>query len=191
MVSWWYLALLAVVGLERVGELVISRRNAAAALARGAVEVGTRHFRVMKALHTAFLVACAAEVVLLGRPFVPLLGVPMLVVAAAAQALRYWAVLTLGSRWNVRVLVVPGDTAVTGGPYRHLRHPNYLAVILEGFALPLIHGAWITALAFTVANGVLLAVRIRCEEQALATYSDYTARLGDRRRLVPGRRALA
>ena len=98
----WYLALLALLGLERVGELVISRRNAARALARGAIEVGQRHFQVMKALHTAFFVACAAEVVLLHRPFIPSLGVPMLVLVVLAQVLRYWAVLTLGRRWNVR-----------------------------------------------------------------------------------------
>jgi methyltransferase len=187
----WYLAFLALLAVERLGELVLSRRNAALALARGAVEVGARHFRVMKVLHTAFLVACAAEVVLLHRPFVPALGMAMLVLAVGAQALRYWAVLTLGSRWNVRVLVVPGDAAVTGGPYRYLRHPNYLAVIVEGFAVPLVHTAWLTAVGFTIANAMLLAVRIRCEEHALAEHCDYRARLGDRRRLVPRRRALA
>ena len=190
MVSW-YLALLALLGLERIGELILSRRNAAAALARGGIEVGQRHFQVMKALHTAFFVACAAEVVLLGRPFIPALALPMLVLVVLAQVLRYWAVLTLGRRWNVRVLVVPGDPAVAVGPYRYVRHPNYLAVVIEGFAVPLVHTAWLTALAFTLANAALLRVRIRCEEQALATHCDYTRRLGDRPRLIPARRATA
>ncbi|MBI3770383.1 MAG: hypothetical protein HY271_18085 [Deltaproteobacteria bacterium] len=188
MVSW-YLVLLALLGVERLGELVISRRNAADAVARGAIEVGQRHFQVMKVLHTLFLVACAAEVVLLRRPFIPALGVPMLVLAVLAQALRYWAVLTLGRRWNVRVLVIPGDQAIVAGPYRYLRHPNYLAVIVEGVAVPLVHTAWLTALGFTLANAALLRVRIRCEERALAAHCDYGRRLGDRRRLIPGRRA--
>jgi methyltransferase len=187
----WYLALLALLGLERVGELIISRRNAADALGRGGLEVGQRHFQVMKVLHTAFLFGCAAEVVLLHRPFIPALGWPMLALAALAQALRYWAVLTLGRRWNVRVLVVPGDPAVTAGPYRYLRHPNYLAVVLEGIAVPLVHTAWITALAFTLADAALLRVRIRCEEQALAAHCDYARRLGDRPRLIPVPRATA
>jgi methyltransferase len=190
MVSW-YLVLLALLGVERLGELVISRRNAADAVARGAIEVGQRHFQVMKVLHTLFLVACAAEVVLLRRPFIPALGVPMLVLAVLAQVLRYWAVLTLGRRWNVRVLVIPGDQAIVTGPYRYLRHPNYLAVIVEGVAVPLVHTAWLTALGFTLANAALLRVRIRCEERALATYCDYGRRLGDRPRLIPGRRVTA
>jgi methyltransferase len=187
----WYLALLALLGLERLGELVISRRNAAHALARGAIEVGRRHFRVMKVLHTTFLVGCAAEVIALHRPFVPLLSVSMLVLVVLAQVLRYWAVLTLGRRWNVRVLVVPGDVAITAGPYRYLRHPNYLAVVIEGVAVPLVHTAWLTALAFTLANAALLLVRIRCEEEALAAHCDYMRRLGDRPRLFPVRRATA
>jgi methyltransferase len=187
----WYLALLALLGLERIGELILSRRNAAAALARGGIEVGQRHFQVMKALHTAFLFACAAEVVFLHRPFIPALGWPMLALAVLAQVLRYWAVLTLGRRWNVRVLVVPGDPAVVAGPYRYLRHPNYLAVVLEGFAVPLVHTAWMTALGFSLANAALLRVRIRCEEQALAAHCDYAHRLGDRPRLFPAWRTTA
>jgi methyltransferase len=188
MVSW-YLLLLALLGAERLVELAISRRNAAQALALGAIEVGQRHFQVMKVLHTAFLFGCAAEVVLLRRPFVPALAAPMLALVALAQALRYWAVLTLGRRWNVRVLVVPGDQAIVAGPYRYLRHPNYLAVIVEGVAVPLVHTAWLTALGFTLANAALLRVRIGCEERALTAHCDYGRRLGDRPRLIPGGRA--
>jgi methyltransferase len=182
-----YLALLAALAAERLVELRISRRNAAWARARGGVEVGQRHFPAMAALHTGFLIACAAEVVLLGRPFVPALGWPMLALAAAAQALRYWAIASLGARWNVRVIVLPGAPVVSSGPYRWLRHPNYLAVVLEGFAIPLIHSAWLTAAGFSAANAMLLAVRIRCEERALARHCDYGARLGALPRFVPGR----
>jgi methyltransferase len=184
-----YLAFLALLALERLVELRISARHAAWALARGGIEVGQRHFRAMKALHTVFLLACAAEVLLLERPFVPALGWPMLALALAAQALRYWAIASLGPHWNVRVIVVPGAPAVTAGPYRWLRHPNYLAVALEGIAVPLIHGAFWTAAGFSLANAALLAVRIRCEERALAEHCDYDARLGSLSRFLPGRAA--
>ncbi|MDX1384489.1 MAG: isoprenylcysteine carboxylmethyltransferase family protein, partial [Thermoanaerobaculia bacterium] len=87
----------------------------------------------------------------------------------AAMALRYWAVSALGGSWCTRVIVVPGRARVVAGPYRFLRHPNYLAVAVEIFALPLVHGAWWTALAFSAANAWLLSVRIRVEETALAS----------------------
>lgn len=182
-----YLILLGLLGLERLVELRLSHRNAAWARARGAVEYGQGHFGWMKLLHTAFLFGCAAEVLLLGRPFVPAVGWPMLAVALGAQGLRYWAVASLGRRWNTRVLVLPTAPAVTRGPYRLMRHPNYLAVILEGIAIPLLHSAWITALLFSALNAALLVVRIRCEESALARHNDYHSRLGRRRRFLPGK----
>jgi methyltransferase len=91
----------------------------------------------------------------------------MLALALASQALRWWCIATLGAAWSTRVVVVPGAQLVSSGPYRFLRHPNYLAVVVEGFALPLVHTAWVTALVFTVANGFLLRTRIRCENEAL------------------------
>ena len=184
-----YLALLAALGLERLYELRLSTRNAAWAMSQGGVEYGHAHFRVMALLHATFLAACAGEVVLLGRPFAAWLGFPMLALAIAAQALRYWAIRTLGPRWNVRVIVVPGAPVVTGGPYRFLRHPNYVAVVVEGFAIPLVHGAWLTALVFSIANALLLAVRIRCEERALAAHCDYAVRFAGAPRFVPRRAA--
>ena len=165
----WYTAFVALTGLERLVELVISRRNAAWSLARGGVEVGQGHFPAMVVLHTSLLVGCVAEVWLAERGFVPSLGWPMLALALGCQALRWWCIATLGRRWNTRVIVVPGLAPITGGPYRFLRHPNYLAVVLEGIALPLVHSAWITALAFTALNAWLLSVRIRTENAALAT----------------------
>ena len=125
----------------------------------------------MVVLHTGFLIACAAEVVLFQRPFIPWLGWPMLAVAVGCQALRWWCITTLGERWNTRVIIVPGANRVTGGPYQWLNHPNYVAVVLEGVALPLIHTAWLTALGFTVLNAALLSVRIRCENEALTKLS--------------------
>jgi methyltransferase len=180
-----YLLLVGAVALERVFELWLSKRNAARAFARGGIACDAGHYGVMRVLHTAFLVACAAEVVWLDRPFHPVLAVVMGVAVAFAQALRYWAIATLGDRWNVRVIVVPGDPVVTRGPYRLVRHPNYVAVAIEGVALPLVHTAWLTALVFTIANAALLAVRIACEERALARYTDYDAAFADRARFVP------
>lgn len=181
-----YLAFLGAVSLERLAELAISRRNARRAFARGGVEVGQGHFRVMALMHSAFLAACALEVLLLGRPFPGLLGVAALALALLAQALRYWVIATLGEQWNVRIIVVPGAAPVAGGPYRYLRHPNYAAVIVEMAALPLVHGAWLTALVFSALNAAVLWVRIRAEEEALGPA--YAAEMGDRPRLVPGRR---
>jgi methyltransferase len=163
-----YTAFLVLTGLERVVELVVSVRNARWAFARGGWEAGRGHFPVMVALHTALLVGCFAEPLLAGRPFLPWLGVPALVVALAAQGLRYWCIGSLGRRWNTRVIVVPGLPLVTRGPYRWLPHPNYVVVAVEGIALPLVWSAWLTALAFTVLNAwLLLAVRIPVEERAL------------------------
>lgn len=184
--SWgFYGAVLLAVIVERLVELRISNRNAQAAFDQGGKEYGQGHFGVMKALHTLFLVACAAEVVLLDRPFHLWLAIPATLGVVGTMALRYWAISTLGQRWNTRVIVVPGLGAVNEGPYRFLRHPNYVAVVLELAFLPLIHGAWATALLFGVANLVLLRTRIRVEEQALAEHCDYDQRLGDRRRFVP------
>jgi methyltransferase len=123
------------------------------------------------AAHVALLVAAPAEVWLLGRPFVPALGWPMLAVVLLAQALRWWCIGTLGRQWNTRVVVVPGLPLVSGGPYRWVRHPNYVAVVAEGVALPLVHTAWLTALVFTAANAVLLTIRITEEDRALASCS--------------------
>jgi methyltransferase len=180
-----YLVFLALVGAQRLSELVISERNARRALARGGVELGRAHFRFMKLLHGAFLFACAAEVVYARRPFVPALGVPMLVLALAAQGVRLWTLRTLGPRWNARVIVMPGAPVVDSGPYRYVRHPNYLAVAVEGVAIPLVHSAWITALVFSVLNAGLLAVRIHCEERALGLHCRGAQQLAGLPRFLP------
>ncbi len=165
-----YSALILATGAERIVELVLSTRNARKAFSLGGVEYGRGHFPWLVALHTGLLVACIIEVLVTDRPFLPLLGWPMLALVVASQALRYWCIATLGSQWNTRVIVVQGLGLVTRGPYRWLRHPNYLAVVVEGFALPLVHTAWITALVFTVLNAVLLlGFRIPTENRALAS----------------------
>ena len=161
--------LVGLVGLERVAELVVSTRNAAWSREHGGIETGAGHYPFMVVLHTGLLVGALLEA-WLRRPDVPsLLAWSMLALVLASQALRWWCISTLGRRWNTRVIVVPGLAPVGGGPYAVLKHPNYVAVVVEGFALPLVHDAWITALVFTVLNAGLLTVRIRAEDAALAT----------------------
>ncbi|SDQ65775.1 isoprenylcysteine carboxyl methyltransferase family protein [Quadrisphaera sp. DSM 44207] len=164
----WYAVLLALVAAQRLLEVHLTRRNLRWARARGGVEAGRGHFPAMAALHTAFLLACLAEVLLLDRPFLPALGWSMVAVLVLTQAVRVWCIRTLGPRWSARVVVVPGLPLVQGGPYRWLRHPNYVVVAVELLALPLVHTAWLTAVVFSAADAVLLLrYRIPAEEAAL------------------------
>lgn len=162
-----FVVLVALVGLERLAELVVSTRNATWSFAHGGRETGRGHYPVMVVLHTGFLVAMLVEA-FVRRPVVPgWLAWSMLALVLAAQALRWWCIATLGRRWNTRVIVQPDAALVRRGPYRWLHHPNYVAVVAEGLALPLIHTAWLTAVGFAVANAAVLRVRIRVENAAL------------------------
>ncbi|AHY46233.1 hypothetical protein RradSPS_0950 [Rubrobacter radiotolerans] len=159
------LAVLAV-GLQRLLELRLSRRNERRLRARGAVEHGAGHYPVMVALHSLWLVSLLAEGLLRG-PEAPAWWPLPLGLFLAAQILRYWSISSLGDRWTTRVLVPPDEPPVQRGPYRYLRHPNYVAVVTELAALPLVFGAFWTALIFSILNAALLYVRIRREEDAL------------------------
>lgn len=171
----FFTVLVALVALERLAELVVSTRNARWAFAQGGRESGQGHYVVMVVLHTGLLVGALVEA-WWRRPDVPLLlAATMFALVLASQALRWWCIATLGRQWNTRVIVVPRLPLVRSGPYRWLRHPNYVAVVVEGFALPLVHAAWWTAVVFTVANAALLTVRIRVEERALAEVSCVTS----------------
>lgn len=161
-----YVLLVLAVSIERLVELAVSKRNIAWSTARGGIEFGFGHYPFMVVLHSGLLIACVVEAT--HRTFIPLLGWSMLALVVAAQALRWWCITVLGPRWNTRVVVVPGLAPVRRGPYRWFRHPNYVAVVIEGFALPLVHSAWITAAVFSMLNAGLLVVRIRCENAALA-----------------------
>ncbi len=178
-----YLALLLV---ERTVELLVSRRNARRALAAGGVEAGRGHYAAMVLFHAAVLIACAVEPILAPRQWPLAFSFAALALAALAQGLRWSAVATLGERWSTRIVVVPGALPVTGGPYRFLRHPNYLAVAVELFAVPLIGGAIFTSVVASMGNALLLSIRIPAEERALG---DAWARaFAGRSRLLPGRR---
>lgn len=175
----WFVLLIAAVAAERVVELVISQRNIRWARARGGQEVGGAHYPAMVLIHIWLLLGSVLEVVLLGRAFLPWLGWPALVGVGLAQGLRWWCIGTLGRQWNTRVVVVPGGGRVTSGPYRWLRHPNYVAVVVEGVCLPLVHTAWITAMTFSIANAVVLRRRVTVENRALV--------LLDRQAVAPDR----
>jgi methyltransferase len=162
-----FLALVGLVAAQRLTELVIAKRNTREALARGGVEVGAAHYPAMVALHTTFLVAAPLEVVIFDRPFQPILASAMLAVLVGASSLRAWVIRTLGWRWTTRVICIPNAPLVTSGPYRFVKHPNYVAVAAEIAALPLVHGAWATAIVFSGLNAALLFVRIRTEEKGL------------------------
>ncbi|MBO0811159.1 MAG: hypothetical protein J2P23_03840 [Microlunatus sp.] len=157
---------LAVAG-ERLAELSVARRNRRWSVDHGGIEYGSGHYPAVVAVQIGLLAGCLVEVWWRQPAFVPLLGIPMLILVFAAQALRWWCIRTLGPRWNTRVIIVPGLPLVRRGPYRVLNHPNYVAVVAEGLALPLVHTAWITALAFTVVNSAILIIRIRVENRAL------------------------
>lgn len=171
-----YLAVVAAEAGSRMVELAVSARNERRLRERGAVEHGRGHHPWMVALHAGFFAACLLEPALLDRPFAGPWAWPLAALLAAAMALRVWTIRSLRGRWCTRVLILPGVPAETGGPYRFLAHPNYLAVRIELLALPLLHGAWLTALAFGILNQLLLRARIRVEEAALRAHSDWDVR---------------
>jgi len=156
----------ALVALQRLLELRYSRRNERRLRARGAVEHGAGHYPVMVGIHTLWLVSTLVEGLLRG-PVIPAWWPLPLAAFLLVQPLRYWAILSLGAYWNVRVLVVPGEKLVQRGPYRYFPHPNYVVVAVEVLSFPLIFGAWITAIVFSLLNAALLFVRIRTENRAL------------------------
>lgn len=181
-----YLVLLALLALERGAELLVSARNARRLRARGAIEAGRGHYPPMVAMHALFLIACAVEAAAAPSPPPLAVAVPALAVLALAHALRWWAIATLGERWTTTVVALPAEAPVTAGPYRLVRHPNYLAVVLEIAAVPLAYGAWRTAAAFTLANAVVLWFRIRAEEGALG--AAWAGAFRGRPRFLPWRR---
>jgi methyltransferase len=163
---WIFAGFVALIAAQRLVELRVSRRHEQELRASGGIEYGAGHYPVMVGLHTAWLVSMVGEVFVFNRPFLAGLFVPALALFLAGQALRYSAILTLGSRWTVRVLVLPGKPLIRDGIYRYFRHPNYLGVALEILTAPLLHSAYLTALVFSLANAVFLNHRIRVEEAA-------------------------
>ena len=184
VIAFW--GLLLVVGLLRLVELRISMRHQRQMLARGAAGVGEPRFRWMVLLHTSVLIGAALEVVLLGRPFLPILASAMFAVFLVANLVRWWVIRTLGEHWNVQVIDSTRLGVVTSGPFRYVRHPNYAAVFAEMLALPMIHTAWITAAAGTLAHVAVLSQRLATEERVLFANPDYRAAMSGKPRFLPG-----
>jgi methyltransferase len=181
-----YLTLLAAVAALRIVELQISRRHQQRMIARGASKVTDPKFLWMVALHTAVLIGAGLEVVFLHRPFIPALAGIMFVVFLAANVVRWWVIRTLGEHWNVQVMDSTRLGVIVTGPFRFVRHPNYAAVFAEMLALPLIHTAWITALAGSVAHVAVLAQRLSTEERVLFADPDYRTAMAGKPRFLPG-----
>jgi methyltransferase len=181
-----FLALLAWVGLTRVVELGISRRHQRHLTSR---QIGQRvdpQYRWMVALHAGVLAAAALEVVWQRRPFLPALAVPASMLFVLATALRWWAIHSLGAHWNVQVMDSASLGVIAKGPFRWVRHPNYLGVFVEMTALPLIHTAWITASLAAAGNIWVLKNRLRVEEPMLEAHPQYRAAMAGKARFLPG-----
>lgn len=181
-----FLGLLAAVGIGRMIELGISRRNQQQMLAHGAQAVPDFHFVWMVLWHGGILLGAAAEVVLLSPRFLPLLALPMLAVFLFSNGLRWWVIRTLAGHWNVQVVDSSSLGVVTHGPYRWIRHPNYVAVFLEVVSLPLMHTAWRTALAAAVVTAWIVSRRLAVEEAVLQKNPAYRDAMGAKPRFVPG-----
>lgn len=162
------LGVLALLGWQRLQELERSRRNEAKLRQEGAQEHVPEQFAWMRLMHVAWFVCIPLEVYALDRPFQAAQAAVALVMLLVGQGLRLLAIRTLGWRWSVRVFTLPRTPRVQTGIYRYLSHPNYLGVALELAAVPLLHGAWLTALVFSLLNAVLMVFRIRAEERYLA-----------------------
>lgn len=161
--------LLVLVSFERLAELVISKRNLTWSFEQGGTEFGRSHYKYMVVIHIGLLVGSLIEVWVVRPEMHPLLSWGMFALALGSQALRWWCISTLGKRWNTLVVIIPGLPVITNGPYRWFKHPNYVAVVVEGFALPLVGIAWRTALIFTILNTFVLKSRLKSENAALAT----------------------
>ena len=161
--NWVAAGVVALVALERLTELWHAQRNTRALLEAGGIEVGRGHYPLMVALHAAWLVA-----ILLTVPPDAGVSAPLLALFAILQGCRLWVLMSLGRYWTTRVITLPGAPLVRRGPYRYLRHPNYLVVVAEIAVLPLAFGAWGVAAVFSLLNAALLTWRISLEDQALA-----------------------
>lgn len=180
-----YLVLLAAFAAGRLAELVISRRNQRALQSQGASRVAEPRFPWMVILHVSVFVAAGAEVIFLHRKLIPALAIPMVILFFLSNVLRWWVIGTLKSHWNVQVMDSARIGVVSSGPYRWVRHPNYVAVFVELVSLPLIYSAWITAIFAAAGNAWVLHNRLAVEDRVLLANPDYRAAMGGKPRFLP------
>lgn len=183
-----FLGIVAAIILQRLWELRISKQNAACILAQGGKEHHDNLLGVVKVLQVSWWIAMIAEVWWLERPFIPVLAAGALLATLTGQVLRYLSMRSLGNRWTLFIMSLPHQSVVDSGIYRYLRHPNWLGVILEIAALPLIHSAYFTAILFSIANAWLMSQRIKSEERALSQETNYAEVFAHRPRFIPGMR---
>ncbi|MGA7806465.1 isoprenylcysteine carboxyl methyltransferase family protein [Bradyrhizobium sp.] len=157
--------ILLLVTLQRLGELVLARRNTERLKARGAIEIGARHYPLIVSVHAAWLIALW----ILGLD--QSVNLVLLAVFVMLQGLRLWVLATLRSRWTTRIIVLPGESLVNSGPYRYISHPNYAIVTAEIAVLPLALHLPVVALLFTILNAMVLSIRLRAEGRALVAVS--------------------
>lgn len=182
-----FTCLVALVAVQRLLELRRSKKNERLIISEGGCEHAPGHYRVMQAVHGGWFAGMMVEVWWMHAPFIGGVAAVAFVVFVVGQYLRHAARRALGWRWTVRILTPMQGEPVTTGIYRYMRHPNYVGVVLEIAALPLVHGALYTAIVFSLANAVLLSVRIRCEERALCETMSYAAAFGARPRWISSR----
>ncbi|MBO0588479.1 isoprenylcysteine carboxyl methyltransferase family protein [Sporosarcina sp. E16_8] len=163
---------ISIVILQRLIELVVAKRNEKWMRSQGAFEAGAAHYPLMVAMHTAFFISLLAEVILLDRSLSSV-WILFLVIFLVAQIARIWCLTSLGKFWNTKIIILPGADVVQKGPYKWVRHPNYVIVTTELLVLPLMFGAYLTAIIFTLLNVWMLSVRIPAEEKALKEATNY------------------
>lgn len=179
-----FLIVMLLVLLQRLRELQISKSHESYLLSHGGQMRGTNNLKLVKILQLSWFAAMILEVWWFNRPFIPALGILSLLLLTGGQLLRYGSMKALGYRWTLPLITLPGVAAVNSGVYRFLRHPNWLGVILDIAALPLVHSAFFTAALFSLINAPLMVDRVRQEEQALSIDSDYGRLLGHLPRFV-------
>ncbi|WP_203247016.1 isoprenylcysteine carboxyl methyltransferase family protein [Sporosarcina beigongshangi] len=167
-----FLIVISIVVLQRLTELLIAKRNEKWMLSQGAFEIGASHYPIMVVMHIAFFISFLLEVVIFERALSPI-WIVLLGVFLLAQAARIWCLLSLGNFWNTKIIILPGADVVRRGPYRWVRHPNYMIVTIELLVLPLLFGAYFTAVLFSLLNVWMLSVRIPVEEKALKDATNY------------------
>ena len=180
-----YICLLVLVGIERLVEVGISRRNQSKLIERGVQKIHEPHFRWLVLFHGVVLVAAGAEVLFLHRPLIPALAIPMAALFILSNVIRYWVICLLGGLWNVQIMDSGDIGIVTSGPYRWVRHPNYVGVVIEVFSLPMIHTAWITAIFGTLGYFEILRRRVKIEDSVLMANPAYRNAMGDKPKFFP------
>lgn len=189
MIVMWstelFCVLVAAVGVCRLVELGISRRHQRALAELGVSPLPEPMFGSMVVLHVGILIGAVVEVLALQRPFTPAVAVPALALVLLANALRFWVIASLGVYWNVRVVPSAALGVVTSGPYSLVRHPNYVAVFVELLALPLVHGAYLTAMVGAILHAAVLRRRVRLEESVLLADETYRRAFLSKPRFIP------